>query len=218
MRFCAFFILLLCFSASKCYAQISSFDVSGSTAMIHNLGYRLNGTRDLLLRFNQKIGWYFSGNIAIAYNVTRFNTTPHVNNDYADLRNEYTAYQVGGNFNLLTAIRTYRKGGRSAVGLIEISHAHFKIYLCAGAEFLKLKRSDDPQSFQRTTNIFEGAGVDVYRIGKKATSRYRAIVPFFECRFFHNIHGGYYSSPAGFVNFNKWVFSAGFKFTYGLKG
>jgi hypothetical protein len=218
MRRRAGFFLLIFFVSLNSFAQMSSFDVSGSTAMIHNLGYRLNGTRDLMLRYNQKIGWYFSGNFGVAYNATRFNTMPKEYNHLIDLRNVYAAYQLGGNFNLSTAIRTYRKGGRSAVGLIEISHAHFKIYLCAGAELLKLKKTEDVQSFQRTLNLFEGAGVEVYRIGKKAYARYQALVPFFECRYFHNIDGGYYSSVNGFVAFSKWVFSAGFKFTYGLKG
>lgn len=198
------------------HGQLSSFDISGSSAMITNLGNRLNGTRDLMLRYNQKIGWYFNGSLGIAYNVTRFNTLPRVANDYADLKNTYQAIQLGGSFNLLTAIRTWKKGGKSAVGLKEISLAHFKFYICGGAEFLKLKSSDDPGSYQKTTNIYEGFGIEVYRMGRRAKTKYNALVPFFEGRFFHNINGGYYSSPKGFVNFNKVVISIGFKFTYGL--
>lgn len=216
MRRLASIFLYLFFVISAAKAQLSSFEVSGSTAVVHNLGNRLNGTRDLMLRFNQKIGWYFSGNMAIAYNVTRFNTTPRVHNDYVDLKNTYTAYQLGGNFNLLTALRTYKKGGRSAVGDKAISLAHFKIYLCAGGELLQLKKSADANSFKKTINIYEGLGVEVYRMGKRAKMHYNALVPFFEARYFQNTDGGYYASATGFVSFSKVVISAGFKFTYGL--
>jgi hypothetical protein len=64
--------------------------------------------------------------------------------------------------------------------------------------------------------VYEGLGVEVYRMGKRAKTRYNALVPFFEARYFHNVDGGYYASATGFVSFNKVVISAGFKFTYGL--
>lgn len=207
-------ILLFTFNLSK--AQLSSFEVSGSSAVINNPDYKLNGTRDILLRFNQKIGWYFSGNIAIAYNVTHINTLPKIHNDYAELRNVYTAYQVGGNFNLLSAIRTFRKGGKSAIGDKSISLAHFKIYLCGGAEFLQLKKTDDDLSYKRVTNVYAGTGVEVYRLGRYARKKYGAIVPFFEGRYFYNTNGAYYASAAGFVRFNKIAISAGIKYTFGL--
>lgn len=171
----------------------------------------------MMLRYNQKIGWYFNGQLAYAYNVTRFNTLPRVANTYVDLKNVYQAIQLGGTFNLQTAIRTYKKGGKSAVGLKEISLKHVKFYICAGAEFLRLKTSDDPGSHQRTTNIYEGFGFDIYRMGKRAKTKFGALVPCMEARYFHNINGGYYSSPAGFVNFSKVVISIGFKFTYGIE-
>jgi len=210
------FLFLLTTFSPCLYSQLSSFEVSGSSSVINNPNYKLNGTRDVLLRFNQKIGWYFSGNLAIAYNVTRFNTLPQLHNDYTELKNTYLAYQLGGNFNLLSAIRTYKKGGKIAIGDRAISLAHFKIYLCAGAELLQLKASSDPQSFKRTLNIYEGLGIEVYRLGRLAKQKYPALVPFFEVRYFQNIEGGYYASAIGFVNFNKIAVSAGFKFTFGL--
>jgi hypothetical protein len=200
----------------QAFAQLSSLEILGSTSIVNNLGYRLNGTRDILLRFNQKIGWYFSGNLAAGYNVTRFNTVPREKNDYNDLRNVYTCYQLGGNFNLLSAIRTYKKGGKSAVGDKAISLSHFKIYICAGGELLRLKSSDDAQSFKRTMSIYEGFGVEVYRIGRLARQKFPAIVPFFEARYFHNIDGGYYASPTGFVSLDKISITGGFKFTFAL--
>lgn len=199
-------------------AQLSSVDALGSTAVVGNLGHRLNGTRDVLLRFNQKIGWYFSGNLAIGYNVTRFNTLPRERNDYNDLRNVYTAYQLGCNFNLLSAIRTHRKGGKNAVGDKAISLAHFKIYLCAGAELLKLKKTEDERSTQKTLNVYEGLGIEVYRMGRLAKQKFSAWVPFFETRYFHNIDGGYYAAPTGFVSFDKITIAAGVKYTFALPG
>jgi len=212
----AYFLLTPLLSFFLANAQLSSIEVSGSSAVINNLYYRLNGTRDVLFRFNQKIGWYFSGNIAIGYNVTRFNTLPRVHNDYTDLKNIYLAYQVGGNFNLLTAIRTYKKGGKTAIGDRSISLAHFKIYLCAGAEYLQLKHTEDKQSFDKTIHLYEGMGIEVYRLGKLSKQKYGALVPFFEGHYFHNISGGYYSSKDGFVNFQKIAISLGFKLTFGL--
>lgn len=212
-----FFLLFLLFGISiNGIAQLSSLEVSGSSAVINNPNYKLNGTRDILLRFNQKIGWYFSGNIAVAYNVTHINTLPKVQNDYAELKNVYTAYQVGGNFNLLSAIRTFRKGGKSAIGDKEISLAHFKVYLCGGAEFLQLKKTDDDLSYKRVTNIYGGLGIEVYRLGKYARKKYGAVVPFFETRYFYNTNGAYYASTTGFVRFNKMAISAGIKYTFGL--
>ncbi len=211
-----FSLLAFLFSYSLSNAQLSSLEISGSSAVINNPNYRLNGTRDVMFRYNQKIGWYFSGNLAIAYNITRFNTTPKIANDYVDLVNTYQAIQLGGNFNLLTALRTLKAGGKSAVGTREIMLKHFKIYICAGAEFLMLKKTDDKLSWSKTNNIYEGIGIEVYRMGRNAKQKYNALVPFFEGRYFHNVNGGYYSSANGFVNFNKIVLSVGFKFTYGL--
>jgi len=92
----------------------------------------------------------------------------------------------------------------------------FKVKCLAGFEFLKLKEISDAQSIKKTTNIYEGMGVEVYRLGRLAKQKYGALIPFFEFRYFHNINGGYYSSPNGFVNFNKIALSAGFKYTFGL--
>ncbi|HXB41387.1 MAG TPA: hypothetical protein VNZ49_12650 [Bacteroidia bacterium] len=210
--FIFFFLFIPCF----CFPQLSSFEVSGSSAVVNNLGNRLNGTRDIMLRYNQKIGWFFSGNLGIAYNVTRFNTLPKIHNDYVDLKNTYQSIQLGGNFNLLTAIRTIKAGGKSAIGSREIMLKHVKIYLCAGAEFLTLKKTDDIQSWAKTNNIYGGFGLEVYRMGRLAKQKHNALVPFFETRYFKNVNGGYYSSTDGFVNFTKIVISVGFKFTYGL--
>lgn len=176
----------------------------------------LNGTRDVLLRFNQKIGWYFSGHIALGYNVTRFNTLPQVPNDYADIKNTYKVLQMGGNFNLLTAIRTRKKGGRIAIGDREILLKHVKIYLCAGAEFMQLKEAEDSLSFKRITNLYGGLGLEIYRLGKHAKQKYGALVPFFELRYFIETGNGYYASPKGFVHFDKIPVSAGLKYTFGL--
>ncbi|HWY35661.1 MAG TPA: hypothetical protein VNX68_13530 [Nitrosopumilaceae archaeon] len=198
-------------------AQLSSIEVLGSLSTINNPLYRMNGTGDYGIRFNQKIGWFWSGNIEIANNTTNFNIIPRKVNDYTDESNKYKSYQIGVNFNALTAIRTLLAGGRSAIGSKKISLSGFKWYLNSGLEYLKIDKVPiDKQSDTKVTNIYGGMGFEIYRLGRGASRRYAALVPFFEIRYYYNTSGGYYSSPVSHVNFNKISTALGLKFTFGL--
>ncbi len=206
-------VLLLPF-ANTANAQLSSFELLGGLSGINNpTSFKMNGTKELGLRYNQKIGWVWSGNLTAGLSNINFNTTVY-QNDYSDLQNKYRFLQLGINFNALTALRTLRDNWKSAKWATRISLKGFKWYLCGGVEFLKLKESSDIQSRSFVTNVYGGIGFEILRLGKRAKQKYPALVPFVEIKYFHNISGGYYSLPL--VNFDRITYSLGVKYTYGL--
>jgi hypothetical protein len=208
--FSAFFVL-----NSISFAQLNSAEILGSESYINNPHYKMNGTRDLGLRYNQKISWLFSGNLALGLNHTFINTMPYSPNDFTLLKNKYFFCQVGGNYNLLTAIRTSQAGDRGAAGDSRISLKGFKLYLCGGVEFLRLTGSPDMQhSKPGIINVYGGFGMEIDRWGEYAKQKPWALVPFLEIRYFRDITGAYYTSPSGIVSFNRWTASIGFKYTF----
>jgi len=210
------FLILFCsIYATTARAQLSSFEALGGLSGINNpTAFKMNGTKDLGIRFNQKIGWVWSGNVTAGLSNTYFNTQPHLQNDYSDLQNKYQFVQLGINFNALTALRTLKGSWRSNKWTLRISLKGFKWYLCSGIEFLKLKESADVQSRSLVTNVYGGTGFEIIRLGKRAKQKYPAFVPFIEIKYFHNTSGGYYNLPI--VHFDKITYSFGVKYTYGL--
>jgi len=209
-------LILLVFLAGRSNAQLSSFELLGGLSGINNPtnSFKMNGTKELGLRFNQKIGWVWSGNLTAGLSNINFNTASKFQNDYNDLQNKYRFLQIGVNFNALTAIRTLRDDWKSAKWTTRISLKGFKWYLCGGLEFLKLKESSDLQSRALVTNVYGGMGFEILRLGKHAKQKYPAFVPFVEIKYFHNTSGGYYNIPL--VNFDRITYSLGVKYTYGL--
>jgi hypothetical protein len=213
-----FFFLAVCFSW-KLSAQLSSFEVLGGLSGINNPtpSFKMNGTKELGLRYNQKIGWIWSGNLTAGFSHVNFNTVSSYQNDYNDLQNKYQFLQIGVNFNILTALRTLKGGDyRANKWTIKIACKSIKWYLCGGVEFLNLKESSDQLSRGLITNVYGGSGFEIVRIGKGAKQRYPALVPFIELKYFYNTSLGYYNEK--YIDFDKITYSIGFKFTYGLKG
>ena len=201
---------------SLLHAQLSSFEVLGGLSGVNNPtpSFKMNGTKELGFRFNQKIGWVWSGHLTAGFSNVYFNTASRYMNDYSDLQNKYRFLQVGVNFNALTALRTLKGSWKSNKWALRISLKGFKWYLLGGIEFLKLKESTDPESRSLFTNIFGGMGFDIIRLGKRAKQKYPGFVPFVEMKYFHNTSGGYYNIPL--VNFERITFNLGLKYTYGL--
>lgn len=214
--FAALFLLLVLHSSAN--AQLSSFEVLGGLSGINNPtpAFKVNGTKELGLRFNQKIGWVWSGNITAGFSRVYFNTEGKFQNDYNDLQNKYQFVQIGANFNALTFFRTLQGSWKANKWTMRIITKGFKWYLCGGLEFLKLKESSDIQSRAFVTNVYGGTGFEIIRLGKGAKQRYPAFVPFIELKYFHNTSGGYYNLPI--INFDRFTYSLGIKYTYGLPG
>lgn len=208
--------LLFLFIGWSCFSQLSSFEVIGGLSGINNPtpAFKMNGTKDIGARFNQKMGWVWAGNITLGLSNVNFNTASRFQNDYSDLQNKYRFMQLGMNFNALTALRTLKGSWKSNKWALRISLKSFKWYLCSGIEFLQLKQSSDVLSRSLVTNVYGGTGFEIIRLGKRAKQKYNAIVPFVEVRYFHNTSGGYYNLPI--INFDRITYSMGFKYTYGL--
>ena len=181
-NFLMFFTFII-FGHFKTFSQLSSVEVAGGTAGINDPYYRTNGTGEVFLRLTQKIGWYFNGHLAIGVNQTYFSLTPTLGRDYTDIRNKYNLLQVGARFNVLSAIRTARQGGRSAIGPVRISCKGFKWYIMAGYEYLYLKETKDKKSAQAISNFWAGTGFNILRIGRGSKTKYPTIINFFEFKF-----------------------------------
>ena len=213
------FLLLWASLQTRLNAQLSSIEVLAGLSGINNptQSFKMNGTKELGLRFNQKMGWIWSGNLTAGFSQINFNTVSKFQNDYSDLRNKYQFLQIGVNFNILTAFRTLKGGDyRANKWTMRIACKNVKWYLCGGIEFLNLKESTDELSRPLITNVYGGMGFEIARIGKGAKQRYPAIVPFIELKYFYNTSEGYYNSPI--IHFEKITYSLGFKYTYGVKG
>jgi hypothetical protein len=208
--------LFLTLFVSESNAQLSSFEVLGGLSGIDNPtpAFKMNGTKELGLRFNQKIGWLWAGNLTAGLSNVYFNTASKFQNDYSDLQNKYQFLQIGANFNALTFFRTLRGSWKANKWTMKIICKGFKWYLCGGVEFLKLKESSDNQSRSFITNVYGGTGIEIIRLGKGAKHGYPAFVPFIELKYFHNTSGGYYNAPI--ISFDKITYSLGLKYTYGL--
>jgi hypothetical protein len=212
--FCAGFLLLAC----SCFGQLSSIESFGEYTGVYNPNLKWNASHTFAVRFNQKIGWTWSGNIAIGWNTTNFNIEPQTPNFLTDVSNKCNALQIGFNYQILTALRTLKAGWSDSKWSNSIALKGFKWYLCGGIEFLQMKQTTDKLSFTQVTNVFEGTGFEIYRLGKGARRRFPAFVPFSEFRYYQNTSGGYYPSEKGAVIFNKMSVLLGLKYTFGLPG
>ena len=209
-------LLLLLFGIGQSNAQLSSLELLGGLSGINNPtnSFKMNGTKELGMRFNQKIGWVWCGNLTAGFSNINFNTASKFKNDYSDLQNKYQFLQIGVNFNALTFFRTLKGSYRANKWTMKIACKPIKWYLCGGYEFLMLKETTDKESRQMIKNAYAGTGIEFTRLGKGAKQRYPAFVPFFEIKYFYNTSGGYYNSP--FINFDRITGSLGVKYTYGL--
>jgi len=208
--------ILVSLSFYQGYSQLSSIEVLAGTAGINDPYYRTNGTGEVCLRLTQKIGWYFNGHLAVGVNQTYFSLAPTLSNDYTDIKNKYNLLQIGASFNVLSAIRTAKQGGRSAIGAVRISCKGFKWYVMAGYEYLSLKETPDKKSAKSVSNFWAGTGFDIIRIGRGARTKYPALVPFCEFKYYKLLSGTYYSFEKTNVAFNKIGACFGIRFTFGL--
>lgn len=214
----ALLLVLAIMFLDRAHAQLSSIETFGEYTGVYNPGIKWNATHAFALKFNQKIGWTWSGNIAIGWNTTNFNILPQTPNFLTDVTNKYDFLQLGANYQLLTALRTLKAGWSGGKWSNSIALKGFKWYLCGGVEFLKMKQTSDKLSFSKVTNIYGGTGFEFYRLGKGAFRHFKAFVPFTELRYYTNTSGGYYPSEKGNVNFDKLSVLLGLKYTFGLPG
>jgi hypothetical protein len=211
-------VLLVSVAYCSAYGQLSSLEAFGEYTGVCNPGIRWNATHAFGIRFNQKIGWTWSGNIAIGSTITNFNVAPQTSNFLTDVSNRYNFLQLGANYHILTALRTLKAGWSDSKWSNTIALKGFKWYLCGGAEFLQLKQTTDKLSYSKVSNIYFGTGFEIYRLGKGSFRRFPAFVPFSEFRYYRNISGGYYPAEKYNVIFDKISVVLGLKYTFGLPG
>ena len=209
------FFIIHCFLAARpLFAQLSSVEVSGGISAIKNPSFNFNGSSDLNIRFNQRIGYFFSLNVALGMNHTRFTSLSDIDNSLMNVSNRYTLLQAGLNFNILTAIKEMGWKGQTCKGNKAILFSNFKWYLCSGLEYLHLNKSTDARSYTHVSNLYIGTGFDLFRFGRNAHQNYSAFVPFMEARYYTNISKGYIAAAIGNSAFSKATISFGIKYTF----